>query len=487
MYNKLGPVLRPGRTVARWGMIDAMTEQRTINRRGFLAAASAALRGGSAHAATRLPNIVMIYCDDLGYGDLGCYGSAIRTPNLDRMAAEGTRFTHFYSGNPVCSPSRAALMTGRYPTRAGVPRVLFPTDTTGLPDSEVTMAQVLKTKDYRTMCVGKWHLGHLPPYLPTSRGFDGYFGIPYSNDMTPRPLLRNTETIEEPAKLETLTPRYTEQAVRFVEQSKDSPFFLYFAHTYPHIPLAASSRFRGRSPLGLYGDVVEEIDWSVGEVLSTLRKRGLEENTLVMFSSDNGPWYQGSPGRLRGRKGMTWEGGQRVPFIARFPGRIQVGRTCQGVASVMDILPTVSRLCETPRPRNPLDGIDIWPLLSGEKTELDREALLYFDNVNLQCARWKRWKLHVARHNSAAYSPAPQGGRVNLPLRPPELYDVVNDSDESYDIAAENPKVVAEIEARIERLMRGFPDDIRTAWAKTKATPTAPSSTGTFPRPANKQ
>lgn len=470
-----------------WDMIDTMATRSTINRREFLATGSAALAAVQARASAGRPNVVMIYCDDLGYGDLGCYGSAIRTPNLDRMAGDGIRFTHFYSGNPVCSPSRAALMTGRYPTRAGVPRVLFPRDTTGLPESEVTMAQVLKAKDYRTMCVGKWHLGHLPPYLPTSRGFDSYFGIPYSNDMTPRPLLRNTETIEEPAKLETLTPRYTEQAVRFIERSKDSPFFLYFAHTYPHIPLAASDRFRGKSPLGLYGDVVEEIDWSVGEVLSTLRKHGLDGNTLVMFSSDNGPWYQGSPGKLRGRKGMTWEGGQRVPFLARFPGRIPPGRTCEGVASVMDILPSVARLCAAPLPKNPLDGVDIWPLLSGERPELNREALLYFDNINLQCARWKRWKLHVARHNSAAYSPAPQGGRINLPLRPPELYDLVNDPDESYDIAAGNPKIVSEIEARIERLMNGFPAEIRAAWTQAKATPTAPSSTGTFPRPAAKQ
>jgi len=207
-------------------------------------------------ASDRNPNIVLIYCDDLGYGDLGCYGSSIPTPHLDRMAAEGMRFTQFYSANPVCSPSRAALLTGRYPTRVGVPRVLFPNDTTGLPDDEMTIAQVLKARGYKTMCVGKWHLGHLPEFLPTKRGFDEYFGIPYSNDMSPRSLMHNLEILEEPAVLETLTPRYTERALKFIQRSKDFPFFLYMPHTYPHIPLGASDRFRGRSAQGLYGDVI---------------------------------------------------------------------------------------------------------------------------------------------------------------------------------------------------------------------------------------
>ena len=207
-------------------------------------------------ASDRNPNIVLIYCDDLGYGDLGCYGSSIPTPHLDRMAAEGMRFTQFYSANPVCSPSRAALLTGRYPTRVGVPRVLFPNDTTGLPDDEMTIAQVLKARGYKTMCVGKWHLGHLPEFLPTKRGFDEYFGIPYSNDMSPRSLMHNLEILEEPAALETLTPRYTERALKFIQRSKDFPFFLYMPHTYPHIPLGASDRFRGRSAQGLYGDVI---------------------------------------------------------------------------------------------------------------------------------------------------------------------------------------------------------------------------------------
>ena len=456
-----------------------------MNRREFLSIAGAGVAASAQERAARTPpNVILIYADDLGYGDLGCYGSPIRTPHLDRLARDGARFTHFLSANPVCSPSRAALLTGRYPTRAGVPRVLFPKDEHGLPDSEVTMSQALKTRGYRTMCVGKWHLGHKPRYLPTNRGFDEYFGIPYSNDMSPRPLLHNLETVEEPAKLETLTPRYTEQAVRFIERSQGAPFFLYMPHTYPHIPLAASERFRGKSPQGIYGDVVEEIDWSVGQLMAALARAGADRNTIVLFSSDNGPWYQGSPGRLRGRKGMTWEGGVRVPLVAWMPGRIPKGRVCAGLASTIDLMPTLSGLCGAAPGANPVDGIDIWPLLSGRANELEREAILYFDDVHLQCARLGRYKLHVARYNTVTYSPAPAGGRRNLPLRRPELYDVVTDVDESFDIAAAHPEIVRDIQARMERLMAAFPPEIRQAWAETKAARSADTPAGQVTRPA---
>jgi arylsulfatase A len=450
----------------------------SLSRRAFLGSAAAALLP----AQPRPPNIVMIYADDLGYGDLGVYGSRIRTPNLDRMAGEGVRFTQFYSANPVCSPSRAALLTGRYPTRVGVPRVLNANDTTGLALNETTMAKMLKDSGYRTMCVGKWHLGHQPEYLPTARGFDEYFGIPYSNDMSPRVLLHNTEKIEEPAVLETLTPRYTDQAVRFLERDRGTPFFLYMPHTFPHIPLAASQRFRGKSPLGLYGDVVEELDWSVGEVLSTIKRIGADNNTLVMFSSDNGPWYQGSAGALRGRKGSTYEGGVREPFLARFPGRIPAGKVCQGVAGTIDILPTVAKLTGTKLPVLPVDGIDIWPLLTSTRPSIERDALLYFDNWNLQCARWGKWKLHFARYNTFAYSPTPQGGRINLPLRPPELYEIESDPMESYDVATENPSVVKEIQSRVDRLRATFPEEVQKAWMETQARETAVSPTGSLPR-----
>ncbi len=455
----------------------------TVSRRALLAAGAAALS-----AQGRKPNVILIYADDLGYGDLGCYGSKLRTPNLDRMAAEGMRFTNFLSANPVCSPSRAALLTGRYPTRVGVPKVLFPRDTAGLPDGETTIAQMLKPQGYKSMCVGKWHLGHHPAYLPPARGFDEYYGIPYSNDMIPPVVLHavpgKVETVEAAATLETLTPRYTDQAVRFLERSKDDPFFLYMPHTYPHIPLAASPRFKGKSPHGLYGDVIEELDWSVGEILGAVKKLGLDRNTLVLFSSDNGPWFQGSPGGLRGRKGTTYEGGVREPFLARMPGPIPAGKVCHGLASTMDVLPTVGKLCGATLPGQPLDGIDIWPLLSARQPRLERELLLYFDDIYLQCARLDHYKLHVARYNSAAYSPAPAGGRKNLPLARPELYDLRTDPEEGYDIAPENPEIVARIRDRIEKLMTGFPENIRQAHRQTAAQLTT-GAVGAHPRVPN--
>ena len=452
-----------------------------MQRRCCLAAAAGAVASPLA-AQTKPLNIVLILTDDLGWGDLGCYGSTLRTPNLDGLARDGARFTHFCSANPVCSPSRAALLTGRYPTRVSVPRVLFPYDNEGLPASETTIAAMLKPLGYRTMCVGKWHLGHKPDYLPMKRGFDAYFGIPYSNDMKPAVLLRNEEVVEPEATQDTLTRRYTEEAVRFIDSAKDGPFFLYMPHNMPHIPLHASERFRGKSPQGLYGDVIEEVDWSVGEVLAALKRNGVDNNTLVLFSSDNGPWYQGSPGRLRGRKGSTLEGGVRVPLLARLPGRIPKGRVVEGLASMMDILPTIAEVTGAKPPSQALDGIDVWPMMSGRTQGIDREALLYFDDWHLQCARWKNWKLHVARYTSAVYSPGPPGGRQNLPLRPAELYNLDLDPDESYDVAAENPKIVAEISGRIERLLKTFPEAVQKDWAATQGRTTLPSPAGQWPR-----
>lgn len=455
-----------------------------MTRRGFLGSVAAAAGSRLIGAETRTPNIVFILCDDLGYGDLGCYGSRIETPNLDKLAGEGVRFTNFCSADPVCSPSRAALLTGRYPTRVGVPRVLFPQDQDGLNLDETTIANVLKTRGYRTMCTGKWHLGRPVQYLPTSRGFDEYFGIPYSNDMTPRVLLHNTEVVEETANLETLTQRYTEQAKKFIAESKASPFFLYMPHTFPHIPLAASPRFRGKSKEGLYGDVVQEVDWSVGEVLQSLKQNGLDRNTLVMFSSDNGPWYQGSPGKLRGRKNTTYEGGVREPFIARWTGRIPAGRVSDALASMMDVFPTVTKLCGGAMPAKPLDGIDIWPLLHGDRQRIERPPLLYFDNWDLQCARWMDWKLHIARHNTAAYSPPPPGGRRSYLLPKPELYNLASDPDESYDVAPRNPEVVEQIQTKIGALIQDFPEPVRQAYAEAKARAVDPAMpTGAYPQP----
>ncbi len=453
---------------------------KSTTRRAFLGQIAASALA----APARKPNVVLIFADDLGYGDLGCYGGKARTPNLDRLAREGMRFTQFLSANPVCSPSRAALLTGRYPTRVNMPRVLFPTDMTGLPEDEQTIAQTLKPLGYKTMCIGKWHLGHLEKFLPTNRGFDEYYGIPYSNDMQPRVLLHSVpgkvETVEETANLETLTLRYTEQATSFIERSKDSPFFLYMPHTYPHIPLGASPKFRGKSRQGLYGDVIEELDWSVGEIMATLKKHHLERDTLVLFSSDNGPWFQGSPGALRGRKGSTYEGGVREPFIARMPGRVAAGKVCDSLSSTMDMMPTIAKLCGASLPPKSLDGIDIWPLLSGQKTTLDREALLYFDAWNAQCIRKGNYKLHVSRYNSQVYSPAPAAGRINLPLPKPELYDLSLDPDESYDIAPENPEIVKELIAILEAKITGFPEEVKSAYATTHSKKTR-GNVGTFP------
>jgi arylsulfatase A len=451
-----------------------------LARRSFLKAAGGALLGASLGCGQPSipPNVILILCDDLGYGDLHSYGSNIATPNLDAMAQEGVRFRQFYAASNVCSPSRAALLTGQYAPRVGVPDVLTPTDTTGLSLSSPTIAEVLKPAGYKTMCVGKWHLGTPLQFMPTSRGFDSYYGIPYSNDQSPSILVQNTTVIESPVVLNTLTSRYTQQATNFIQNSKGSPFFLYMAHTFPHIPLAASPAFRGKSGLGLYGDVVQEIDWSVGQVLQSLKDNNIDNNTLVMFTSDNGPWFLGSPGKLRGRKGWSYEGGVREPFIARFPGWIPAaspqeravtgGRLSGSVATTMDFMPTIAAVCGASAPSSG-DGVNIWPVLSGAQTDVPRDIFLYFDSWNLQCARMGPWKLHVSRYNDFAWSPDPVGGRINLPLPSPELYNLEEDQDESFDVAADNPQVVTQIMAGIQRLLPTFPPQVMSSWNATMA------------------
>jgi len=496
-----------------------------IGRRTFIKTAGAIMAGAAfgsqlrwALAAELPPNIIFIYCDDLGYGDIGCFGSKIPTPNIDSIAKEGVRFTHF-SASPLCSPSRAGLMTGRYSTRVGVPNVLQP-NAVGLDLSETTVANVLKSRGYSTMCIGKWHLGDKEGYLPTSRGFDEYYGIPYSNDMSPVKLMHDTETIENPAIQATLTRRYTEQALKFIERSKDKPFFLYMPHTMPHAPLAASEEFTGKSGMGLYADAIMEIDWSVGEILKTLKKNGLEQNTLVIFTSDNGPANgEGSPGGLRGRKGSTYEGGVRVPFAARLPGQIPSGLVCSNVAAAVDILPTLADLSGAALPSKPLDGINLWPLLTGKKKQVEREVLLYWEGWSLTNARLGKWKLRFAQGSSGmgmGGGMPPMGGGLSMGGQPgnaagggqpnsasaggqqvagsgagqagspvaggqamgggmgqsgsvPALYNLESDPDESYNAAKDHPDVVADITARVEKLVQGFPESVRKAWAETKA------------------
>jgi arylsulfatase A-like enzyme len=376
------------------------------------------------------------------------------------------RFTQFCSASAVCSPARAALLTGRYPARAGVPGVLDPSSPNGLPESEATIASSLKAAGYRTGYVGKWHLGHRAPFLPTARGFDEYMGIPYSHDMWPRPLMRGRGVVEETANLETLTERFTLESEAFIRSSQASPFFLFLGHTAPHIPLAPSRAFRGRTRFGDYGDSMAEFDASVGRVMASLDQAGVANSTLVLLTSDNGPWFQGSAGNLRGRKAETWEGGLRVPMIARMPGRIKAGAVNHGFFCGLDIAPTIASLTGTALP-GLVDGVDASPLLTGQNEELDRDVVLFLDFIHLQCARLGRWKLHLARFNSRADSAVPGTGRKNLPLPKPELYDVVDDPLESYDCSDRFPEVVEKIRSRAMELLREQPEYVQDAWRET--------------------
>lgn len=421
-----------------------------------------------ARAAEKQPNFVVIFCDDLGYGDLGCFGNpTIKTPNLDRMAQEGQKWTQFYVADPVCTPSRAGLLTGRYPVRNGMSSakraVLFPDSSGGLPQAEVTIAEILKQKNYATGAVGKWHLGHLPEYLPMAQGFDSYYGIPYSNDMekvkgSPNykqeaedpfyypdtndfnvPLMQDDKIIERPANQNTITRRYTEKAIEYIKDNQDRPFFLYLAHSLPHIPLFASEQFRGKSIRGLYGDVLEEIDWGVGRVLQTLRDLDLDEETIVVFTTDNGPWlsfktHGGSAGPLRAGKGTTFEGGQRVPTIFWGPGRLPPG-TVTEMGSTLDLLPTIASFAGVKGPSDrKMDGFDLSKTLIG-KGKSPRKEFYYWTRAKLHAARSGPWKLHVHQREAINY------GREVI-LDKPELYNLETDISEAYDVAEANPKIV---------------------------------------------
>ena len=420
----------------------------------------------SAQAQTRKKvNVIVIFTDDLGYGDLSCYGHpTIRTPNLDKMAAEGMRFTQFYVGANVCTPSRAALLTGRLPVRSGVygqkNSVFFANSPNGLPHSEVTIPQALKKRNYQTAIVGKWHLGSKPEYLPLNYGFDYYFGIPYSNDMgkigatgkstgglnPPLPLYKNEKVIETEPDQRLLTQRYTSEVLDFIRKNKKQPFFMYYANNYPHVPLYASKDFEGKSKRGLYGDVVEELDWSVGEILKELKKQKLDKNTLVIFTSDNGPWLWdgvlnetgGSAGLLAHGKSTTFEGGMRVPAIAWWPGTIKPNQISHAVATTMDLYPTILNLAKAEVPKDrPIDGNDITDLLTGKKEKVT-DIVYYYHMGRLQAIRKGPWKAHFS--TLATYSKMPLTEH-----NPPLLYNLDVDPSEQYNLANKHPEVVEEI------------------------------------------
>lgn len=440
------------------------------------------------------PNVIVIFMDDMGYGDPACYnGFQYQTPNIDHLAAEGMRFTNFYAAQAVCSASRAGLLTGCYPNRIGISGALAPWAKIALNPDEETIASVLKKSGYHTGMIGKWHLGSKAPYLPLHYGFDEYLGLPYSNDMwpvnfdgkpitdtsnhrinyPPLPLLEGDKPVRYIKTLEDqgeLTGIYTKRASEFIKKNKSHPFFLYLAHSMVHVPIAASPKFKGRSKRGLFGDVMMEVDWSVGEVMKTLRENGLDKNTLVVFTSDNGPWlnfgnHAGNTGGLREGKGSSWEGGQREPCIIRWPGKVPAGTICNKISSTIDLLPTIAKICGAKLPSNKIDGINISSLLYNEKDANPRDEMAYYFKYNdLEAVRKGKWKL-VFPHNGRTYkknlpgqdgfpSPTPE-----LPV-PLALYDLSTDPGETIDVQANHADILHLLEAVADKYREDLGDNL---------------------------
>jgi arylsulfatase A len=433
-----------------------------------------------ASAADRPPNVVIVFADDLGYADVGCFGGKdLSTPNLDRMAAEGRKLTSFYVAQAVCSASRTALLTGCYPNRVGIFGALGPASKNGIHDDEMLIAEVLKQRGYATAIYGKWHLGHHPQFLPTRHGFDDYFGLPYSNDMWPKhptakfpdlPLMEAERILEYNPDQTQLTTWYTQRAVQFIERHRDEPFFVYLPHAMCHVPLFVSGKFAGRSPRGLFGDVIAEIDWSVGEILAALKRCGVDDNTLVIFTSDNGPWlsygnHAGSAGPFREGKGTAWEGGVRVPFIARWPGKIPAGTTSTAMAATIDVLPTLAKLAGAELPKRPIDGIDIWPALSGPVTAPSpRESYYYYWGQELHAVRQGPWKLHFP-HSYRSLKEAGKDGQPGPYVEAKTelaLYQLHEDAGERNNVAAQHPGIIAKLTALAEKAR----DDLGDALTK---------------------
>jgi arylsulfatase len=428
----------------------------------------------------KTPNIVLIFTDDQGYGDVGCYGATgFETPNLDKLASQGARFTNHYSAQPVCSASRAGLLTGCYPNRIGISGALFPHHKIGLNPNEHTLAEMLKTKGYATAVYGKWHLGHHEKFLPLQHGFDEYVGIPYSNDMWPialdgtehepgtyhgdfphLPLIEGNETVEEIktfAGQNKLTTLYTEKAVDFINRNQGNPFFLYVPHSMPHVPLGISDKFRGKSIQGMYGDVMMEIDWSVGQIIQALKDNDIEDNTIVIFTTDNGPWlnygnHAGSSGGLREGKTTSWEGGQRIPFIIKWPGNTPQGVICNKLSCAIDILPSIAEIVDAELPRHTIDGISVTELWKGNFEAEPRKELYYYYGINhLNAVRKGNWKL-VFPHTYRSYNALPGndgfgGPRIPTVVDSLELYNMIRDPGEAYNVIDLYPEIVTELQA----------------------------------------
>ena len=432
------------------------------------------------------PNVVLILTDDQGYADAGVFGATdFETPYLDQLAREGALLTHYYAPQAVCSASRAGILTGCYPNRIGIHNALMPNSDKGLHPDETTIADMLKERGYATAIFGKWHLGDAPELLPTNHGFDEYFGIPYSNDMWPLhpqqgpvfnfgplPLYENTQVIDTLTDQSQLTTQLTNRAVDFINRKKDDPFFLYVAHPQPHVPLYVSEKFKGKSANGLYGDVIMELDWSVGQILQALKENGLEENTLVIFTSDNGPWlaygnHAGNAGDLREGKGTAWEGGQREPFIVKYPPRIQGGSIVDVPVMGIDLLPTIANLTGADLPERTIDGKDVMPLLTQESTESPHEAYFFYYDVNqLQGVRYGDYKLYF-EHTYRTMAGQPQGkdglpgDYTYLTLDEVELYHLPTDPGERTNIAEKHPEVVAQIKALANEMRLKLGDALR--------------------------
>ena len=452
----------------------------------LLFAAAAALSA----AAERLPNIVVIFTDDQGYGDLGVYGAkGYTTPHIDSLARDGVKFTNFHVAQAVCSASRAALLTGCYPNRVGIHGALGPNASHGINDAETTIAELLKSRGYATGMAGKWHLGHRDQFIPNRHGFDESFGLPYSNDMWPHhpearagtypklPLWENGKIIDPdvtPEDQPKLTTQYTERAVSFIERHKDRPFFFYLAHSMPHVPLFVSEKFKGKSQQGLYGDVIMEIDWSVGQVLATLKKHGLDRDTLVVFTTDNGPWlsygnHAGSAGPLREGKGTSWEGGTRVPCLMRWPGKLPAGAVADDYLMTIDLLPTFATLAGAKLPALPIDGLDVWPLIArkaGAKNPHEGYGIWYAQNeLQAVVSGDGRWKLVLPHRYRTLAGKA--GGRDGTPAKyenntvaAPQLFDLRADTGETKDVSAQNPEQVKRLLAFAEKCRDDLGDSL---------------------------